>query len=110
MNDLNTLFPLGTTRIVLLCIIATLFFGAQFLRTKRWHHLIRAAATALFLLVFINPNNKVYFYGVGILVGALMLASLIVGGIYGRQDALAEKAAKAAAAAAAAQNDSSTEA
>ena len=46
MNDLNTLFPLGVTRIVCLCIIATLFFAAQFLRTRRWHHLIRAAATA----------------------------------------------------------------
>ena len=101
MNELNTLYPIGVTRHTVFCIIATLFFLAQFFRTKRWHQMILAIAIPCSLLVYIAPENKTLFYGIGILEAVLLAAALVTSIVQGRMDAKAEAAAKAAAEAAA---------
>lgn len=101
MNQLNTLYPIGVTRHTVFCIFATLFFLAQFFRTKRWHQMILAIAIPCSLLVYIAPDNRTLYYGIGILEAVLLAAAFVCSIVQGRMDAKAEKAAKAAAEAAA---------
>ena len=97
--ELNV-FPIGTTKHIAFCIAATLFFLLQFTRTKRWYQLILAVAIPLSLLVYVNPDNETFFYGIGILEACLLLLALILNIVQSRQIAAAEKAAKEAEAAA----------
>lgn len=92
----TTLFPIGSTRHTVFCVIVSIFFVLQFLRTKRWYQLIMAVAVAFSMIVYIAPENKTLFYTVGIIELILLLAALVVGVVQGRKIAKAEKAAEEA--------------
>ena len=92
----TTLFPIGSTRHTVFCVIVSIFFVLQFLRTKRWYQLIMAVAVAFSMIVYIAPENKTLFYTVGIIELILLLAALVVGIVQGRKIAKAEKAAEEA--------------
>ena len=92
----TTLFPIGSTRHTVFCVIVSIFFVLQFLRTKRWYQLIMAVAVAFSMIEYIAPENKTLFYTVGIIELILLLAALVVGVVQGRKIAKAEKAAEEA--------------
>ena len=98
MNE--SIFPVSETRHLIFCIIACVFFLLQFLRTKRWHQLILAVAIPLSMLVYIDPESKALFYGVGIAELVLLTAALVIGIVQGKKIEQQEKAAKEAAEAA----------
>ena len=92
----TTLFPIGSTRHTVFCVIVSIFFVFQFFRTKRWYQLIMAIAVAFSMIVYIAPENKTLFYTVGVIELILLLAALVVGIVQGRKIAKAEKAAEEA--------------
>ena len=92
----TTLFPIGSTRHTVFCVIVSIFFVFQFFRTKRWYQLIMAIAVAFSMIVYIAPENKTLFYTVGVIELILLLAALVVGIVQGKKIAKAEKAAEEA--------------
>lgn len=90
-----SVFPLGLERHFAFCLIASLIFLIQFLRTKYWYELLMAITVPLSLLVHIN-DSPVWFYGVGILEAVLLLIAFIAYCIQYRKNRLEEKAKKAA--------------
>lgn len=96
----STIFPIGAEKHIVFCIIATILFVAQFVRTKHWYQLVMAIAVPCSLLIYVAPENKVVYYGVGVLEGILLLTAFVLSIIQARKDAKAEKEKKAAAEAA----------
>ena len=60
-----------------------------------------AIAVPLSLLIYINPSNEKFYYGIGIMEGVLLLTALILSIVQGRKTAKEEKAKQAAEKAAA---------
>lgn len=87
MQTPNNLYPVGGTRHIVFCIIATLFFLAQFLRTRHWYQLILAVAVPCSMLVYIAPENDTLYYGVGILEAVLLAAALVTAIVQGKREA-----------------------
>lgn len=93
----STLFPISAEKHIIFCIIATILFLLQFIRTKRWYQLLMAIAVPCSLLIYINPENEYVYYGVGVLEGVALLTALVLNIVQSRKIAKAEKQAKAEA-------------
>lgn len=91
----STLFPISADKHIIFCIIATVLFLLQFIRTKRWYQLLMAIAVPCSLLIYINPENAYVYYGVGVMEGIALLAALVLNIVQSRKIAKAEKQAKA---------------
>lgn len=89
------MFPITQDKHIIFVIIATVLFLLQFIRTKRWYQLIMAIAIPASLLIYVQPDNKTMYYGVGILEAVLLLLALILNLIQSAKIAKAEKRAKA---------------
>lgn len=96
------IFPISQDKHLIFCIIATVLFLLQFIRTKRWYQLVMALAIPASLLIYVQPENKTLYYGVGVLEAFLLLLALILNIVQSAKIAKAEKKAKAEADAAAA--------
>ncbi len=90
-----TMFPISQDKHLIFCILATLLFLLQFVRTKRWYQLVMAIAIPASLLIYVQPENKTIYYGVGILEVVLLLLALILNIIQSAKTAKAEKSAEA---------------
>lgn len=97
------IFPISQDKHLIFCIIATVLFLLQFIRTKRWYQLVMALAIPASLLIYVQPENKTLYYGVGVLEAFLLLLALILNIVQSAKIAKAEKKAKAEADAAAAE-------
>lgn len=95
--ELNV-FPIELKKHIFFCVVASIFFLLQFIRTKHWYQLVMAAAVPLSLLIYIDPDNNYIFYGVGVLEGVLLLLALVLNIIQSKKEEKAEKLKKAAAA------------
>ena len=93
------IFPISQDKHLIFCIIATVLFLLQFIRTKRWYQLVMALAIPASLLIYADPENKTLFYGVGILEAVLLLLSLLLNIIQSVKTAREEKWDKEIAAA-----------
>ncbi|MCQ2417229.1 MAG: hypothetical protein MJ071_05390 [Oscillospiraceae bacterium] len=89
------LFPIAFDKHVFFSVFAFVFFIAQFIRTKQWYQLIMAIAIPASLLIYLAPENKTLFYGVGIGEAAALILALISSIL---QSSKAKKAKKAVAA------------
>lgn len=96
-----TLFPIAQDKHLIFCILATLLFVLQFARTRRWYQLVMAIAIPASLLIYLQPENKTIYYGVGILEAVLLLLALILNIVQSAKTAKEEKQEKAAKEAAA---------
>lgn len=96
------IFPISQDKHLIFCIIATVLFLLQFIRTKRWYQLVMALAIPASLLIYVQPENKTLYYGVGVLEAFMLLLALILNIVQSAKIAKAEKKAKAEADAAAA--------
>lgn len=92
----STLFPIGIEKHIIFCIVAAVFFVMQFLRTKQWYQLVMAAAIPLSLLIYIDEENTVLFYGIGILEAVLLAGALVLSIWQSQKQRKAEKAAEEA--------------
>lgn len=90
-----TMFPISQDKHLIFCILATLLFLLQFVRTKRWYQLVMAIAIPASLLIYVQPENKTIYYFVGILEVVLLLLALILNIIQSAKTAKAEKLAEA---------------
>lgn len=97
------IFPISQDKHLIFCIIATVLFLLQFIRTKRWYQLVMALAIPASLLIYVQPENKTLYYGVGVLEAFMLLLALILNIVQSAKIAKAEKKAKAEADAAAAE-------
>jgi TRAP-type C4-dicarboxylate transport system permease small subunit len=88
--ELNV-FPIELKKHIIFCVVASIFFLLQFIRTKHWYQLVMAAAVPLSLLIYIDPENNYIFYGVGVMEGVLLLLALVLNIIQSRKEAKAEK-------------------
>lgn len=88
----TNLFTIGMEKHIIFSSVACVFFLLQFMRTKRWYQLILAAAVPASLLVYFQPENQTWFYGVGIGEACLLLLAFIVNLV---QSAKAKKEEKA---------------
>lgn len=95
----STLFPVSADKHIIFCIIATILFLLQFVRTKRWYQLLMAIAVPCSLLIYINPENEYIYYGIGVMEGVMLLAALVLNIVQSYRIAKAEKQKKAAGAA-----------
>ena len=93
--DIN-IFPIGQDKHLVFCIIATALFLIQFARTKRLYQLVMAIAVPASLLIYVQPENKMMYFGVGILEACLLLLALILNIVQSAKTAKKEKAAQAA--------------
>lgn len=93
----STLFPISADKHIIFCIIATILFLLQFIRTKRWYQLLMAIAVPCSLLIYINPENEYVYYGIGVMEGVMLLAALVLNIVQSRKIAKAEKQKKAEA-------------
>ncbi|MDO4155660.1 MAG: hypothetical protein Q4D37_02635 [Oscillospiraceae bacterium] len=73
-----TTFPLPLPYHVVLCVLGCVFFFAQFIRLKKPYQLMMAIAMPASLLIYIQPENKILFYVVGLLIGLDMLLAVII--------------------------------
>ena len=89
------IFPIGQDKHLIFCILATLLFVLQFLRTKRWYQLVMAIAIPASMLIYVQPENKYIYYAVGVLEAVLLLLALILNIVQSAKTAKAEKLAKA---------------
>lgn len=96
------IFPISQDKHLIFCIIATVLFLLQFIRTKRWYQLVMALAIPASLLIYVQPENKTLYYGVGVLEAFMLLLALILNIVQSAKIAKAEKKAKAEADAASA--------
>ena len=99
----KTLFPITMEKHIVFCAVATVFFLLQFIRTKRIYQLILAVAVPLSLVIYIAPDNKTLFYGVGITEAVLLVLAFLLNIIQSSRDKKAEKLKQAAAPAAGAE-------
>ena len=97
----SSLFPISMEKHIIFCIIATILFVLQFVRTKQWYQLVMAAAIPLSLLVYIDEENTTLFNCVGILEAVLLCAALVLNIMQSHKENKADAAKKAAEAAAA---------
>lgn len=97
------IFPISQDKHLIFCIIATVLFLLQFIRTKRWYQLVMALAIPASMLIYVQPENKTLYYGVGVLEAFMLLLALILNIVQSAKIAKAEKKAKAEADAAAAE-------
>ena len=93
-------FPITQDKHLIFCIIATLLFLLQFIRTKHLYQLVMAIAIPASLLIYVKPDNQAWYYGVGILEAVLLLLALILNIVQSVKASKKEKAEKAAKAAA----------
>lgn len=93
------IFPIAQDKHLIFVIIATVLFVLQFVRTKHWYQLVMALAIPASLLIYVDPENKTLFYGVGILEAVLLLLSLLLNIIQSVKTAREEKWDKEIAAA-----------
>lgn len=91
------MFPISQDKHLIFCILATLLFLLQFVRTKRWYQLVMAIAIPASLLIYVQPENKTIYFGVGILEVVLLLLALILNIVQSAKIAKAEKLAEAEA-------------
>ncbi len=89
-----SLFPYGIEKYLIFCVIATLFFLLQFIRTKYWYELILTIAVPASLLVYVNQESDVWFYGVGIMEAVMLVAAAVTYFIQYRKVKAAEKLAQ----------------
>lgn len=73
-----TTFPLPLPYHVVLCVLGCIFFLTQFIRLKKPYQLMMAIAMPASLLIYIQPENKILFYVVGLLIGLDMLFALVI--------------------------------
>lgn len=73
-----TTFPLPLPYHVVLCVLGCVFFFVQFIRLKKPYQLMMAIAMPASLLIYIQPENKILFYVVGLLIGLDMLLAVII--------------------------------
>ncbi len=73
-----TTFPLPLPYHIVLCVLGCVFFLAQFIRLKKPYQLMMAAAMPASLLIYIQPENNILFYTVGLLIGLDMLLALVI--------------------------------
>lgn len=90
-----SVFPLGLEKHFAFCLIASLIFLIQFLRTKYWYELLMAITVPLSLLVHVN-DSPVWFYGIGIFEAVLLLIALVAYCVQYAKNRAKEKAEKAA--------------
>lgn len=91
------IFPIGQDKHLIFCILATLLFVLQFLRTKRWYQLVMAIAIPASMLIYVQPENKYIYYAVGVLEAVLLLLALVLNIVQSAKTAKEEKRAKEAA-------------
>lgn len=73
----NSLFPIRMGMHIFLGLLALLVFGLQFIRYRKWHHLVMAIAMPSTLLPYL-VNSMDFFYGLGIAeFGALILSCIL---------------------------------
>lgn len=102
METLETnLFIISQQKHIIFACVAAVFFLLQFVRTKRLYQLILAIAIPASLLIYIAPENKTFFYGVGIAEAVMLLAAFIASTVRAHKDAKQKKAEEQAAKAAA---------
>ena len=94
--ELNV-FPIGLNKHIIFCVIASIFFLLQFIRTKHWYQLVMAIAVPISLLIYIDHDNPYIFYGVGVVEGVLLLLALVLNIIQTSKEEKAERAKNAAA-------------
>lgn len=93
-------FPITQDKHLIFCILATLLFLIQFIRTKRLYQLIMAIAIPASLLIYVKPDDPKWYYGVAVAEAVLLLLALILNIIQSVKASKKEKAEKAAAEAA----------
>ncbi len=70
-------FPISMNKHIIFCAVAAVFFVLQFIRTKRVYQLILAVAFGGSLLIYLNTESSLLFYGVGIGEAVLLIAALV---------------------------------
>lgn len=70
------LFPFPFKIHLIFCIISLLFFFYQFIKDKKYYQLIMGIAIPLSLIIHIS-ENKTFFYAVGAVELALLIAAFI---------------------------------
>ena len=88
----KSLFPITMEKHIIFCAVAALFFVLQFIRTKRIYQLVLAIAIPASLLIYIQPENKTLFYGVGIGEAVLLVLAFILSIVQNRKDKKREAA------------------
>lgn len=86
----NSLFPIRMGMHIFLGLLALLIFGLQFIRYRKWHHLILAIAMPCTLLPYLI-NSMDFFYGLGTAEFAALILSFILAVTVDRKKASASE-------------------
>lgn len=72
-------FPISFTYHLIFCIVAGVFFLAQFIRLRRPYQLILAIAILASLLIYVGDvSNKTWFHTVGLFEVILLLGAVVL--------------------------------
>jgi glycerol-3-phosphate acyltransferase PlsY len=94
-------FPLSFQYHLVFAVVAAIFFLVQYVRLKRPYQLILVVAFPASLLIYVNPESKVWFQSVGWFEFALLVGAVLVSIVARQNEKKKQKAVSSAGAAAA---------